>query len=172
MCSSANTPVAASAAKRPVTSPIIPALLSKKANALMMRVSRKKNISSDGRGPVSGRMKFALQDARSLRWTCLPSATTSYDANGDANASDIVSLLYQPPAMAGAGYNADQYSAGVHKSAPGGMQGIIILEPILAKAAANFARPGGIRRVNAPEGKALWGPREDGQAGAFDQCVS
>ena len=52
------------------------------------------------------------------------------------------------------------------QSAPGGMQGIIIMEPILAKAARKLSLDQvDIRKVNAPEGKAPFGPPRDGKRG-------
>ena len=90
-----------------------------------------------------------------------------YDAKGDADASGrIVSLLYQPPAMRWRGVtvltNTPPRSA---QSAPGGMQGIVIMEPILAKAARKLALDQvAIRRINCPEGKAPFGPPSERQA--------
>ena len=45
------------------------------------------------------------------------------------------------------------------QSSPGGMQGITLMEPILAKAARKLGLDQvAIRRINAPEGKAQFGP--------------
>jgi CO/xanthine dehydrogenase Mo-binding subunit len=87
-----------------------------------------------------------------------------YDAVGDANASGlIVSLLYQPPAMRWRGVTVlTNTPPRGPQSAPGGMQGIVIMEPILAKAARKLSLDQvDIRRTNCPEGKALWGPPRD-----------
>ena len=47
------------------------------------------------------------------------------------------------------------------QSQPGGMQGITLIEPILAKAARKLGIDQvAIRRINAPEGKAKFGPAE------------
>ncbi len=72
----------------------------------------------------------------------------------------IVSLLYQPPAMRWRGVavitNTPPRRA---QSQPGGMQGITLMEPLLAKAARKLAVDQvAIRRMNAPEGKAVFGP--------------
>ena len=70
---------------------------------------------------------------------------------GDAGASGrIVSLLYQPPAMRWRGVTVlTNTPPGAPQSAPGGMQGIIIMEPILAKAARKLALDQvEIRRIN------------------------
>ena len=72
----------------------------------------------------------------------------------------IASLLYQPPAMRWRNVtvvtNTPPRSA---QSAPGGMQAIAIMEPILAKAARKLGVDQvALRRVNCPEGKAQYGP--------------
>ena len=73
---------------------------------------------------------------------------------------NIASLLYQPPAMrfrnVTVATNTPPRSA---QSAPGGMQAIAIMEPILAKAARKLGMDQvALRRVNCPEGKAEYGP--------------
>jgi CO/xanthine dehydrogenase Mo-binding subunit len=91
-----------------------------------------------------------------------------YEAAGDNGSAGImVSLLYQPPAMRWRGVtmltNTPPRGA---QSAPGGMQGIIIMEPILAKAARKLSLDQvDIRKANAPEGKAPFGPARDGKRG-------
>ena len=72
----------------------------------------------------------------------------------------MVSLLYQPPAMRWRGVsvltNTPPRRA---QSQPGGMQGITLIEPILAKAARKLGVDQvAIHRINAPEGKAKFGP--------------
>ena len=96
--------------------------------------------------------------AGSPRSICLSSANNGpYDAVGDAPSSGrIVSLLYQPQAMRWRGVtvltNTPPRSA---QSSPGGMQGIVIMEPIIAKAARKLGLDQvAIRRINCPEGKA------------------
>ena len=77
----------------------------------------------------------------------------------------IVSLLYQPPAMRWRGVTMlTNTPPRGPQSAPGGMQGIIIMEPILAKAARKLSLDQvEIRKANAPEGKAPFGPPRDGK---------
>jgi xanthine dehydrogenase molybdenum-binding subunit len=75
-------------------------------------------------------------------------------------------LLYQPQAMRWRGVtvltNTPPRSA---QSSPGGLQGIVIIEPILAKAARKLGVDQvALRRVNCPEGKAPFGPPQQGQA--------
>jgi CO/xanthine dehydrogenase Mo-binding subunit len=85
-----------------------------------------------------------------------------YDPVNDANNSGrIVSLLYQPEAMRWRGVtvltNTPPRSA---QSQPGGMQGVVLMEPLLAKAARKLGVDQvAIRRLNAPERKApIGGP--------------
>ena len=50
------------------------------------------------------------------------------------------------------------------QSAPGGLQGIVIIEPIIAKAARKLGLDQvAIRRINCPEGKAPFGPPVQGK---------
>src|SRR5438132_9899002 len=89
-----------------------------------------------------------------------------YDQVGDAASSGrIVSLLYQPQAMRWRGVtvltNTPPRSA---QSSPGGLQGITIIEPIVAKAARKLGLDQvAIRYINCPEGKAPYGPPVQGK---------
>jgi xanthine dehydrogenase molybdenum-binding subunit len=89
-----------------------------------------------------------------------------YDKMGDsASSGRTVSLLYQPPAMRWSGVsvltNTPPRSA---QSSPGGMQGVTIIEPILAKAARRLGVDQvALRRLNCPEGKAPFGPPMQGK---------
>jgi xanthine dehydrogenase molybdenum-binding subunit len=50
------------------------------------------------------------------------------------------------------------------QSSPGGLQGIVIIEPIIAKAARKLGLDQvAIRRINCPEGKAEFGPAVNGK---------
>ncbi|MGA7513608.1 MAG: xanthine dehydrogenase family protein molybdopterin-binding subunit [Candidatus Sulfotelmatobacter sp.] len=149
---------------------IIPALLSRKTNApVMMRISREEEtFIGRARPSFQGRMKVGF--SKEGRITALDMFVICdngpYDAVGDAPSSGrIVSLLYQPQAMRWRGVtvltNTPPRSA---QSAPGGLQGIVILEPIIAKAARKLGVDQvAIRRVNCPEGKALFGPEVQGK---------
>jgi xanthine dehydrogenase molybdenum-binding subunit len=149
---------------------IIPALLSKKANApVMMRISREEEtFIGRGRPSLLGRLKVGFSKAG--RITALDMFvicnTGPYDAVGDANsAGRIVSLLYQPPAMRwrGATIMTNTPPRGP-QSAPGGMQGIVMMEPIMSKAARKQGLDQvAIRRMNCPEGKADFGPEQNGK---------
>lgn len=144
---------------------IIPALLAKKANApVMMRISREEeHYIGRARPALFGRMKAAFN--KEGRITALDMYVICdngpYAAVGDAAASGrIVSLLYQPPAMRWRAVTVlTNTPPRVSQSAPGGMQGITIMEPILAKAARKLNLDQvDIRKINAPEGKAPFGP--------------
>jgi xanthine dehydrogenase molybdenum-binding subunit len=148
---------------------IIPALLSKKANApVMMRISREEeHFIGRARPGFHGRMKVGF--ASNGRITALDMFVICnngpYDAVGDANTSgNIVSLLYQPLAMRWRGTtiltNTPPRGA---QSSPGGMQGIVIMETIVSKAARKLGLDQvDIRKVNCPEGKSPVGPLRNG----------
>jgi xanthine dehydrogenase molybdenum-binding subunit len=148
---------------------IIPALLSKKANApVMLRISREEEtFIGRGRPSLMGRMKVGFsQDGRITALDMYVICNTGpYDAVGDAGASGaIVSLLYQPPAMRFRGLTVlTNTPPRGPQSSPGGLQGIAILEPIIAKAGRKLSLDQvAIRRINCPEGKAPWGPPRNG----------
>ncbi len=144
---------------------VIPALLSKKLNApVMMRVSREEeHFIGRARPGIRARTKIGF--AKDGRITAvdmfLVSDAGSYGSGGDGGScGSIASLLYQPPAMRWRNVtmatNTPPRSA---QSAPGGMQAIAIMEPILAKAARQLGVDQvALRRANCPEGKAEYGP--------------
>lgn len=145
---------------------MIPALLSKKLNGapVMHRITRDEEHSIGGARPsLHGRAKIGF--AKDGRITALDLFVIAdqgpYEQGNDTGgAGRMVSLLYQPPAMRWRGVailtNTPPRRA---QSQPGGMQGITIVEPILAKAARKLGIDQvAIRRINAPEGKAKFGP--------------
>jgi xanthine dehydrogenase molybdenum-binding subunit len=146
----------------------IPALLSKKANApVMMRISREdEHYIGRARPALHSRAKVAFdKEGRVLGVDLFVVVENGpYDQVGDGrSAGDIISLAYQPKAMRWQGIavltNTPPRGA---QRAPGGMQGIAIMEPILHEAAAKLGIDQvAIRKLNAPAGKA-----EFGQAGA------
>ncbi|HXP43414.1 MAG TPA: xanthine dehydrogenase family protein molybdopterin-binding subunit [Candidatus Acidoferrales bacterium] len=151
---------------------IIPALLAKKTSApVMMRISREEEtFIGRARPSFQGRMKVGF--SKEGRVTALDMFVICdngpYEAVGDAPSSGrIVSLLYQPQAMRWRGVtvltNTPPRSA---QSSPGGLQGIVIIEPIIAKAARRLGVDQVvIRRINCPEGKAPFGPAVQGKRG-------
>jgi xanthine dehydrogenase molybdenum-binding subunit len=144
---------------------IIPALLARKVNApVMMRISREEEYYiGRARPAVLGRMKIAF--SKEGRITGLDMFVIcdngARDAVGDAASTGrIVSLLYQPQAMRWRGLtvltNTPPRSA---QSAPGGMQGITLMETALAQASRKLGIDQvALRYVNAPSGKAHFGP--------------
>jgi xanthine dehydrogenase molybdenum-binding subunit len=149
---------------------VIPALLSKKANApVMMRISREEEtFIGRARPSLLGRMKAGFsKDGRIVALDMFVISNNGpYDAQGDVPTSGrIVSLLYQPQAMRWRGAtvltNTPPRSA---QSSPGGMQGIVIMEPVIAKAARKLGLDQvAIRRINCPEGKAPFGAAVQGK---------
>jgi CO/xanthine dehydrogenase Mo-binding subunit len=143
----------------------IPALLSKKANApVMMRISREEeHFIGRVRPGMHGRMKVGF--AKDGRITALDMTSIGdngpYEQQGDVAASGrMVSLLYQPEAMRFNGISVvTNTSPRGPQSQPGGLQGVMVMESILAKAARKLGLDQvAIRRINAPEGKAKFGP--------------
>jgi xanthine dehydrogenase molybdenum-binding subunit len=148
---------------------IIPALLARKTKApVMMRISREEEtFIGRARPGFQGRMKVGFsKEGRVIALDMFVVCNNGpYEAVGDATSSGrIVSLLYQPQAMRWRGLtvltNTPPRSA---QSSPGGLQGIVLIEPIIAKAArALDIDQVAIRRINCPEGKAPFGPEIKG----------
>ncbi len=143
---------------------VIPALLSKKANApVMMRITRDEEyFIGRARPALHSRVKVGF--AKDGRITALDGFALvdngPYDAVSDGrSAGDHISLAYQPPAMRW------RYTTVLTNTpprgaqrAPGGLQGIALMEPLLAKAASKLGVDQvAIHAVNAPEGKARFG---------------
>ena len=149
---------------------VIPVLLAKKTGApVMMRITREEeNYIGRGRPSLHGRIKAGF--SKEGRLTALDMYVICdngpYDMVGDAFSSGrIVSVLYQPQTMRWRGVsvltNTPPRSA---QSSPGGMQGIAIMETVMAKAARKLnVDQVAIRRMNSPEGKAPFGPLVNGK---------
>jgi CO/xanthine dehydrogenase Mo-binding subunit len=146
---------------------MIPALLAKKTNApVMMRITREEEHYIGGLRPaVHGRVKAGFaKDGRLLALDLfMVGENSAYEAQADANSGGrFVSLLYQPEAMRSRGItvltNTPPRRA---QSQPGGLQAIMVVEPVLAKAARQLGIDQvALRRINAPEGKAKVGPAD------------
>jgi len=143
----------------------IPALLSKKANApVMMRITREEeHFIGRARPGILARVKVGF--AKDGRITAIDMYTICdngpYDAQGDArSAGTTVSLAYQPETMRWRGLTVlTNTPPKTSQRAPGGMQGIGIMEPILSKAAAQLGVDQvALRKLNAPSGHAPFGP--------------
>ncbi len=157
----------------------IPALLAKKANApVLLRITREDEHYIGGIRPaVHGRVKAGFaKDGKILAIDMFTVGENSaYEAQGDAaSASSYVSLLYQPQAMRSRAItvltNTPPRRA---QSQPGGLQGIMLVEPVISKAARQLGLDQvAIRRINAPAGKAPGGPpNQKGQRQYLHQRV-
>ena len=144
---------------------IIPALLAKKANApVMMRISREEeHYIGRARPGVRSRMKVGF--TKEGRITALDMFSVSdngpFERQGDCNNTGVIaSLAYQPKAMRFRGISVlTNTPPRGPQSQPGGTQSHIVMEPVIAKAARKLGIDQvAIRRLNSPEGKALFGP--------------
>jgi CO/xanthine dehydrogenase Mo-binding subunit len=157
----------------------IPALLSKKAGApVMMRVSREEE-SYFGRARTSMLGRARLGFRKDGRITALDLFIVQdggpYGPMGDhRSAGNAASLIWQPMAMRWRAVNVlTNTPPRTQQRSPGPMQANAIIDPIVTKAAQQLGIDQvAIRRLNSPEGKALYGPpANDGQrrhvTGAF-----
>ena len=143
----------------------IPALLSKKANApVMMRITREEeHFIGRARPGIIARTKVGFRkDGRIVAIDMYAICDNGpYDAQGDArSAGTSVSLAYQPETMRWRGLTVlTNTPPKISQRAPGGMQGIGIMEPIITKAAKKLGLDQvEVRKINAPAGKAPFGP--------------
>jgi len=143
----------------------IPALLAKKANApVQLRISREEeHYIGRARPGVHARVKIGLRkDGKILAIDGFALGENGpYDSQGDAaSAGRTISLCYQPTAMRWRSMNVlTNTPPKVSQRAPGGMQGNGLFEPMLTKAANQLGIDQvEIRKINAPAGKAKFGP--------------
>jgi CO/xanthine dehydrogenase Mo-binding subunit len=149
----------------------IPALLSRKANApVMMRISREEeSYIGRARTNMTGRAKVGF--AKDGRITALDlfivQDSGAYGPMGDfRSGANAVSLIYQPLAMRVRAINVlTNTPPRTQQRSPGPMQANGIMEPIVTKAAKQLGLDQvAIRRVNSPEGKAIYAaPLPNGQ---------
>jgi CO/xanthine dehydrogenase Mo-binding subunit len=150
---------------------LVPALLSKKANApVMMRISREEeHYIGRARPALHSRIKVGFdKEGRILAVDMYAIVENGpFDQVGDnRTAGDTISLAYQPKSMRWRGIavltNTPPRGA---QRAPGGMQGQAIMEPVLAEAARKLGIDEvEIHKINAPAGKAKFGaPNARGQ---------
>src|SRR5438132_6967212 len=167
---------------------VIPAVLAKKTGApVMMRISREEeHYIGRARTGMTGRARVAFR--KDGRITALDLFIVEdngpYGPMGDhRSAGNAASLIWQPIGMRWRGVavitNTPPRS---QQRSPGPMQANAIMEPVVTKAAKKLGLDQlAIRRINSPEGKALYGPpRSNGQRGhvtsafvkqAFDRGV-
>lgn len=148
----------------------IPALLSKKAGGapVMMRISREEeHYIGRARQGIHSRVKVGFR--KDGRITAIDLFVVGdngpYDPQGDfRSVGNWVSLDYQPMAMRWRGVtvltNTPPRTA---QRAPGGLQANGLMEPVLTKAANKLGIDQvEIHRINAPAGKAPFGPADAG----------
>ena len=144
---------------------VIPVLLAKKANApVMMRISREEeHFIGRGRPGVRGRMKVGFsKEGRILALDMMSvSDNGPFERQGDCNNTGVISsLMYQPEAMRFRGISVlTNTPPRGPQSQPGGTQAHMLMEPVISKAARKLGIDQvEIRRINAPVGKAPFGP--------------
>jgi len=146
----------------------IPALLAKKTGKpVMMRISREEELFIGRARPgLLARVKAGFRADGRLAAVDLFIVQDNgpYEKQWDHDsAASICSLAYQPEAMRFRGLSVlTNTPPRTYQRSPGGMQQNAIMEPILAKAArALKIDQVEIHRVNAPSGKASFGPADD-----------
>jgi xanthine dehydrogenase molybdenum-binding subunit len=143
----------------------IPALLAKKAGApVMMRVSREEE-SYFGRARTSMVGRARVGFTREGHITALDFFIVQdggpYGPMGDHRSAGLAaSLIYQPDAMRWRAVNVlTNTPPRTQQRSPGPMQANGIIEPVITKAARALGLDQlAIRRMNSPEGKAVYGP--------------
>ena len=145
----------------------IPALLSKKANApVMMRISREEeSYIGRARTNMAGRARAGFaKDGKLLALDLfIVQDSGPYGPMGDhRSAGNAASLIYQPAAMRWRAVNVvTNTPPRTQQRSPGPMQANGICEGVLTKAAKQLGIDQvAIRRLNSPEGKALYGPAD------------
>jgi len=151
----------------------IPALLSRKANApVMMRISREEeSYIGRARTNMTGRVKMGFR--KDGRVTALDlyivQDSGAYGPMGDhRSAGNAASLIYQPLAMRWRTINVlTNTPPRTQQRSPGPMQACGLVEPVMTKAARQLGIDQvEMRRINSPEGKALFGaPLPNGSRG-------
>jgi CO/xanthine dehydrogenase Mo-binding subunit len=143
----------------------IPALLSKKANApVMMRITREdEHFIGRARPGILARVKLGMRkDGRITAIDMYAICDNGpYDAQGDGrSAGTTISLAYQPETMRWRGLTVlTNTPPKTSQRAPGGAQGVGLIEPLITKAAKKLGLDQvAVRYINAPAGKAPFGP--------------
>lgn len=145
----------------------IPALLSKKTGTpVMMRISREEEYYiGRARAGLTARVRAGFRKDGRLTAVDLFIVQDNgpYEKQGDHDsAASICSLAYQPMAFRFRGISVlTNTPPRTYQRSPGGMQQNAIMEPILAKAARRLKiDPVELHRINAPAGKARFGPAD------------
>ncbi|MXY17175.1 MAG: xanthine dehydrogenase family protein molybdopterin-binding subunit [Acidobacteria bacterium] len=148
----------------------IPALLSRKAGRpVMMRISRQEeHFIGRARPGIQGRIKVGFRgDGRVTAIDMyLVQDGGPYARSGDyAQAGDYASLMYQPLNQRVRGLSIyTNTPPRAPQRAPGGLQAVSMLAPLLHKAARQLdIDPLDMIRVNAPAGQARFGQPREGE---------
>ena len=158
---------------------IIPALLSKKLGGapVMMRISREEEHAiGRARPAMHGRLKVGF--TKEGRVTAVDMFTVTeggpYGPGGDGNTASVyASLMVQPETFRYRGITAITNTPPRGAlTQPGGMQGCLLIDQIITKAARKLGVDQvAIRMLNAPEGKAKFGPANArGERGYVTSC--
>ena len=158
---------------------IIPALLSKKLGGapVMMRISREEEHAI-GRARPAMHSRVKVGFTKEGRVTAVDMFTVTeggpFGPGGDGNtASGYASLMYQPETFRYRGITAITNTPPRGAlTQPGGFQGCLIMDEIVDKAARKLGIDQvAIRKLNAPEGKAKFGPANArGERGYVTSC--
>ena len=150
---------------RGAPSMVIPALLARKTNApVMMRITREdEHYIGHARTNMTGRARVGFRaDGRILALDLfIVQDNGARGERGDHRAAGAAtSLLYQPEAMRWRAVNVfTNTPTRLFQRSPGEMQGIAIIEPAITKAAKALGLDQvEIRKINAPAGRAPFGP--------------
>jgi len=145
---------------------IIPALLSKKLNGapVMMRISREEEHAI-GRARPAMHARLKVGFTKEGRVTAVDMFTVTeggpYGPGGDGNTASVyASLMVQPETFRYRGITAITNTPPRGAlTQPGGMQGCTFIDQVVTKAARKLGIDQvAIRKLNAPEGKAKFGP--------------
>jgi len=158
---------------------IIPALLSKKLNGapVMMRVSREEEHAI-GRARPAMHARLKVGFTKEGRVTAVDMFTVTeggpFGPGGDGNTASIyASLMVQPETFRYRGITAITNTPPRGAlTQPGGMQGCTFIDQVVTKAARKLGIDQvAIRKLNAPEGKAKFGPANArGERGYVTSC--
>ena len=158
---------------------IIPALLSKKLNGapVMMRISREEEHAI-GRARPAMHARLKVGFTKEGRVTAVDMFTVTeggpFGPGGDGNTASVyASLMVQPETFRHRGITAITNTPPRGAlTQPGGMQGCTFIDQVITKAARKLGIDQvAIRKLNAPEGKAKFGPANArGERGYVTSC--
>ena len=156
---------------------MIPAILSKKCNApVMLRISREdehyhRQGASQPDRPFEVRIRQGRPHHRPGHVRGLRQRPVRSGGRRQHGGTDRVPAVPAACHALARNFGSDQHPSARGAEFSGGMQGITLMEPLLAKAARQLkVDQVDIRRINAPEGKAEFGPPVRGKRGYPTSC--